>query len=87
MAFDTARHQVVLFGGVKAAGLNDTGAWNGEVWTQLEDIGPSARSNHAHFSAHAGVVLRQLEQALDHRLQHTVPMLVCRLILRPLARE
>ncbi|PYL61507.1 MAG: hypothetical protein DMF24_07050 [Verrucomicrobia bacterium] len=45
MAFDTARHQVVLFGGVKAAGLNDTWAWNGEVWTQLEDIGrPHART-------------------------------------------
>jgi hypothetical protein len=27
--------------------LNDTWVWNGELWTQLEDIGPSARAANA----------------------------------------
>ena len=49
MAYDSARHQAVLFGGVTGSNafLNDTWAWNGELWTQSEDIGPLARANHA----------------------------------------
>jgi len=48
MAYDATRHQTVLFAG-NASGqpLNDTWAWNGELWTQSEDIGPSARTGPA----------------------------------------
>jgi hypothetical protein len=50
-AYDAARHRVVLFGGIAGAGtgplFNDTWAWNGELWTELQDIGPSARAGHA----------------------------------------
>ena len=36
MAYDTARHQVVLFGGLLASGGGgaDTWVWNGTTWTQ-----------------------------------------------------
>jgi hypothetical protein len=53
MAYDAARQRVVLFGGVVQVGSDkfqpvaDTWQWNGEFWTQVEDIGPSARGSHA----------------------------------------
>jgi hypothetical protein len=38
----------VLFGGQATSGLlNDTWGWDGTLWTQSEDIGPSARCEHA----------------------------------------
>jgi hypothetical protein len=49
MAYDIARKQVVLFGGeAGAAGrFRDTWTWDGDNWTQVSDIGPSARAGHA----------------------------------------
>jgi hypothetical protein len=48
MAFDSARHRMVLFGGDSAgsAFLADTWAWDGQYWTQEQDIGPGARTGH-----------------------------------------
>jgi Galactose oxidase, central domain len=48
MAFDAARHRVVLFGGdsPRSAFLADTWAWDGENWTQVADTGPSPRTGH-----------------------------------------
>lgn len=50
MAFDAARKQVVLFGGLGGAAptaLGDTWGWDGHLWTQLADFGPSPRGGHA----------------------------------------
>jgi hypothetical protein len=51
MAYDSARARVVLFGGADlqlAAGpLNDTWEWDGQIWIQVSDIGPSPRTLHA----------------------------------------
>jgi hypothetical protein len=49
MAFDSARGRVVLFGGdsMQSRLFHDTWEWDGENWTQTEDIGPGARSQHA----------------------------------------
>jgi hypothetical protein len=51
MAYDAARMQVVLFGGVSASGsglLSDTWICEGTSWTRKsEGTGPSARSGHA----------------------------------------
>jgi hypothetical protein len=52
MAYDSARQRTVLFGGVVAGAaggqsVGDTWEWNGEFWTQVGDIGPSARCSHA----------------------------------------
>jgi hypothetical protein len=48
MAFDSARHVVVLFGGfssVAATACADTSEWNGSAWTQATPAAsPSARS-------------------------------------------
>jgi Galactose oxidase, central domain len=50
MTFDGAK--IVLFGGESAAGLtSDTWEWNGQEWTQQQDIGPSARRGHAMASS------------------------------------
>lgn len=54
MAYDEARDRVVLFGG-RAIGVtpgtevrpSDTWEWDGESWTQVEDVGPSGRSEFA----------------------------------------
>jgi N-acetylneuraminic acid mutarotase len=50
MTFDSVRQRVVLFGGhTITAGLaffNDTCEWDGEVWTQVADFGPSPRSGY-----------------------------------------
>jgi hypothetical protein len=49
MTFDTARGNTVLFGGERAAGdeLGDTWIFDGQEWTQVEDIGPQKRTEHA----------------------------------------
>src|SRR5258708_2880459 len=51
MAYDSARQRTVLFGGVVGGGggqpVGDTWEWNGEFWTQVEDIGPAPRGSHA----------------------------------------
>jgi hypothetical protein len=52
MAFDAARMRVVLFGGVHAQQgaqtyLGDTWEWDGSVWTQTADTGPSPRGGTA----------------------------------------
>jgi len=49
MAYDAARSQVVLFGGITGAGdpLNDTWVWDGVNWTQkFPAVIPSARGLH-----------------------------------------
>jgi hypothetical protein len=48
MAFDVARHQMVLFGGdsLGPSFFGDTWAWDGRFWTQLADTGPSPRADH-----------------------------------------
>ncbi len=45
MAFDSDRSRAVLFGGKSSteALLRDTWEWDGSFWTQMDDIGPSAR--------------------------------------------
>lgn len=51
MAYDSARARVVLFGGAslqpEVARLNDTWEWDGQIWIQVSDIGPSPRVLHA----------------------------------------
>jgi len=49
MAYDIARGQVVLFGGLDAKmnALNDTWLWDGVNWTQSTARGPGARGNTA----------------------------------------
>jgi hypothetical protein len=45
MAFDSARGRTVLFGGiVGGSATHDTWEWDGNFWTQIQDIGPPARS-------------------------------------------
>jgi hypothetical protein len=46
MVYDSARARVLLFGGYGNTNLGDTWEWDNENWTQLEDIGPSARWGH-----------------------------------------
>lgn len=49
MTFDSERKRVVLFGGVNwepqsgYTWFNDTWEWDGGVWTQVADTGPSPR--------------------------------------------
>jgi len=51
MAYDAARRQVVLFGGVNPNSgvlLNDTWVWDGSNWTQKSpQTSPPAREGHA----------------------------------------
>jgi hypothetical protein len=51
MAYDSARARVVLFGGASlqpvTGPLNDTWEWDGQIWIQVGDIGPSPRVLHA----------------------------------------
>jgi hypothetical protein len=52
MTYDSVRSRTVLFGGSflsggQVASVNDTWEWNGEFWTQMADIGPAARQDHA----------------------------------------
>jgi hypothetical protein len=49
MCYDTERSRTVLFGGNRNpdgrnSPLGDTWEWDGSFWTQVEDTGPSARS-------------------------------------------
>jgi hypothetical protein len=65
MAFDRARNEVVLFGGVSAPEpdqsqtfLSDTWIWNGTGWRKAADGGPRGRYAHAMtFDERKGVVL------------------------------
>jgi hypothetical protein len=51
MTFDSERSRTLMFGGSLISGqvgsVNDTWEWNGEFWTQVADIGPAARQDHA----------------------------------------
>jgi hypothetical protein len=47
MAYDSARQEVVLFGGYLGGNLGDTWIWNGLFWRQRTVSGPSARNAHA----------------------------------------
>ena len=48
MVYDSARGNVVLFGGWDASGtMGDTWEWDGTSWTQRNVSGPSARFGHA----------------------------------------
>jgi hypothetical protein len=52
MSYDSLRSRTILFGGSsligsQVASVNDTWEWNGEFWTQMADIGPPARQDHA----------------------------------------
>jgi len=53
MAYDSKRKKTVLFGGYDktdagdGADLADTWEWDGAVWSQLSDTGPSSRRRHA----------------------------------------
>ena len=52
MTYDPVRSRTVLFGGSlltgdQVANINDTWEWNGEFWTQIADIGPANRQDHA----------------------------------------
>jgi hypothetical protein len=52
VAYDAARHRVVLFGGYRKAHgelvrLGDTWEWDGSAWKALDVSGPSARSGAA----------------------------------------
>ncbi|MBC7894255.1 MAG: hypothetical protein H7066_02525 [Cytophagaceae bacterium] len=66
LAWDDARREVVLFGGVSAPGadgrtqtfFNDTWTWNGTAWRKVADEGPPARYAHAMvYDERARVVL------------------------------
>jgi Galactose oxidase, central domain len=48
LAYDSARHQVIMFGGYNGHYLNDTWAWNGSTWTQLHPAtSPPPRDTHS----------------------------------------
>src|SRR6185503_7686360 len=50
LAYDSARHRVVLFGGTdsKSRALNDTWEWDGTRWIRgFPQTPPPARSRHA----------------------------------------
>jgi hypothetical protein len=52
MTYDTVRSRTILFGGSlligdQAESANDTWEWNGEFWTQMADMGPAVRQDHA----------------------------------------
>jgi hypothetical protein len=49
MAYDSQGRRAILFGGhyFQPARLGDTWGWDGVNWTQLDDIGPSPRSDTA----------------------------------------
>jgi hypothetical protein len=41
MTYDSDRKRTMLFGGSPGNGLSgDTWEWNGDLWMQVEDIGP-----------------------------------------------
>ncbi len=46
IAYDSRRHQMLLFGGRDSVDFGDTWIWNGERWTQYFGEAPSARADH-----------------------------------------
>jgi hypothetical protein len=66
LAYDSARRQIVLFGGVSAPApgqdgpqtfMSDTWTWNGTRWTQASAAGPRGRYAHGMvYDERAGVV-------------------------------
>lgn len=47
MVYDSARKEIVLFGGMSGSGLNDTWIWDGNNWVErLPSRRPPARSGH-----------------------------------------
>lgn len=49
MAYDSARHRVVLFGGdVNGAAQGDTWEWDGAAWTRMTVAGPQPAARHSH---------------------------------------
>jgi hypothetical protein len=60
MAFDSARREIVVFGGIDEAGnlLADTWLWNGSAWRRAEVEGPPARfETYMAFDAARGVMV------------------------------
>jgi hypothetical protein len=62
MAFDAGTNKLILFGGIgveagPAAAPSDTWAWDGHLWTQVADTGPSARLGHAMATVDSSIVL------------------------------
>jgi len=48
MAYDAARHRIVLFGGRENQFLADTWEWDGVIWVQRSPLAsPSPRRSHA----------------------------------------
>lgn len=51
LAYDSTRNRTVLFGGSVGSrfstAVGDTWEWDGENWTQMADVGPSARQEHS----------------------------------------
>jgi hypothetical protein len=51
MAYDSTHGRTVLFGGLpgplRPAVVGDKWEWDGENWTQMADVGPSARQAHS----------------------------------------
>ena len=49
MAYDEVRGRTVLFGGDNRGSslLGDTWEWDGNDWTQMNDVGAGGRSGHA----------------------------------------
>lgn len=44
LAYDAARGQVVLFGGVRVVFRSETWIWDGAAWTEREVVGPTSRA-------------------------------------------
>jgi hypothetical protein len=63
LSFDAKRERAVLFGGSTSGSAysgvleKSTWEWDGAVWEQVEDIGPSGRWCHASAWAGSGVLL------------------------------
>ncbi len=63
IVYDSVRDRVVLFGGKRLFGpgqlFRDTWTWDGEYWTQRQNIGPAPRFGHgmAYDSARQRTVL------------------------------
>jgi len=62
LAYDSARHRIVMFGGFDDATrerFGDTWEWDGSAWTQMASEGPSGRTFHgmAFDSVRSKVVL------------------------------
>ena len=73
MVFDSARSRTICFGGSNSNGganpFGDTWEWDGSTWSQVNTVGPSARSGHAMAfdSARSRVVLNGGWNVVDLR--------------------